>query len=341
MADTKKEHYVPRCYLKNFVNENDRIQVFDKYKMQIRPQRIMDVAMENYFYDIKFTELLKMAEDDEEAKIKKDLMDIVGTDNWNEVLEKLDDKHIEKTFSFIEYIYSKVLQQFIYKSYNGSQWVLDNCSACSEMEKEMMSLFIAIQIIRTKAFRDTLAESIQKLYQTLAYKMQMKDKKALPKEEFEVEVNKDFVKLQHSSMILDEEMAVHMAEILNSHIWVMYLNKTEQPFYTSDNPVANIPHKFDEYMSYGGLQSEGIEIVFPITPKLMLAMYDKKVYASVFTDRQFAVLTSKKEIDYYNRVQVINSYRCIFSQDNNFELAENLCKEHPEMQGYQSRVEVN
>lgn len=205
MADTKKEHYVPRCYLKNFVNENDRIQVFDKYKMQIRPQRIMDVAMENYFYDIKFTELLKMAEDDEEAKIKKDLMDIVGTDNWNEVLEKLDDKHIEKTFSFIEDIYSKVLQQFIYKSYNGSQWVLDNCSACSEM---------------------------------------------------------------------DEEMAVHMAEILNSHIWVMYLNKTEQPFYTSDNPVANIPHKFDEYMSYGGLQSEGIEIVFPITPKLMLAMYD-------------------------------------------------------------------
>lgn len=45
MADTKKEHYVPRCYLKNFIGENDRIQVFDKYKMQTRPQKIMDVAM--------------------------------------------------------------------------------------------------------------------------------------------------------------------------------------------------------------------------------------------------------------------------------------------------------
>jgi len=41
MADTKKEHYVPRCYLKNFVLDNDRINVFDKFKTQIRPQKII------------------------------------------------------------------------------------------------------------------------------------------------------------------------------------------------------------------------------------------------------------------------------------------------------------
>lgn len=68
MADTKKEHYVPRCYLKNFILENDKIQVFDKYKMQVRSQRIMDVAMENYFYDIKFDELWKKAEPHEQKK---------------------------------------------------------------------------------------------------------------------------------------------------------------------------------------------------------------------------------------------------------------------------------
>ena len=59
MADTKKEHYVPRCYLKNFILENDKIKIFDKFKMQVREQRIMDVAMENYFYDIDFEELFK------------------------------------------------------------------------------------------------------------------------------------------------------------------------------------------------------------------------------------------------------------------------------------------
>ena len=341
MADTKKEHYVPRCYLKNFVGENDRIQVFDKYKMQIRPQKIMDVAMENYFYDIKFDELIKKAESDESQNIKIDLMEIVGTDDWNQVLEVLDEKHLEKEFFCnIESVYSQLLQTLIEKSYNGNEWVIENCFMCSEIEKELMSLFVAIQVIRTKTFRDTLAETIEKTHQVLAYKMQMNDENALPKDAFEVEANKDFVKLQHSNMILNEEMTVHIAEILNNHIWVMYVNKTECPFFTSDNPVANIPHKFDKYMSYGGLKSEGIEIVFPITPKLMLAMYDENTYKNLFVDRKFIALTSTEEIDAYNRVQVINSNRCVFSSISNFEIAEQYCKKHPEMQKYYPRVEV-
>ena len=31
MADTKKEHYVPQCYLKNFVNENDELLFLTNY----------------------------------------------------------------------------------------------------------------------------------------------------------------------------------------------------------------------------------------------------------------------------------------------------------------------
>ncbi len=58
MADTKKEHYVPQCYLKNFVNENERIAVFDKKLLQSRLQRTTDIAMENYFYDIDFDDLM-------------------------------------------------------------------------------------------------------------------------------------------------------------------------------------------------------------------------------------------------------------------------------------------
>lgn len=173
MADTKKEHYVPRCYLKNFVLDNDRINVFDKFKTQIRPQKIMDIAMENYFYDIKFDELIQMAEKDKEEKIKNDLMEIVGVDNWESVLDELDEKHIEKEFfSQLEGIYSGLLQTLINKSYGGNDWVIQNCLACSEIEKSFMALFIAIQIIRTKSFRDNLRDMITKTYQTLAYKSQ-------------------------------------------------------------------------------------------------------------------------------------------------------------------------
>lgn len=341
MADTKKEHYVPRCYLKNFILENDKIKVFDKFKMQVREQRIMDVAMENYFYDIKFDEIMQKAEPEEKEKIKKDLIELLGVNGWEDVVEQLDEKHLEKEFfSKMEIIYSELLHIFINKSYEGNSWVIENCLACSEIEKSFMALFIAIQIIRTKSFRDNLRDTISKTYQTLAYKSQMNDIDALPKEAFEVEIDPDFVKLEHSSLILDEKMAVEFAETLCNHIWVMYVNKTEYPFYTSDNPVATIPHKHDEYMSYGGLKSEGVEIVLPISSKLLLAMYEKTSYDKLFSDRQFYVLTSKEQIDYFNCVQVYHSYRCIFSGKGNFELAETMCKEKPELQEYQSHVEV-
>ncbi len=49
MADnrTKKEHYVPQCYLRNFAIDGhpDKIHVFDKTKAQIRKsQNILDNA---------------------------------------------------------------------------------------------------------------------------------------------------------------------------------------------------------------------------------------------------------------------------------------------------------
>ena len=161
MADTKKEHYVPRCYLKNFILENDKIKIFDKFKMQVREQRIMDIAMENYFYDIDFEELLQKAESDESEKIKTDLKDIVGTENWEDVKNVLDNKHIEKNFfAPMEKVYSDLLQKFISKSYDGNNWVIQNCNICSEIEKEYMALFIAIQIIRTKSFRATLGDTL-------------------------------------------------------------------------------------------------------------------------------------------------------------------------------------
>ena len=59
MADTKKEHYVPRCYLENFASNSKRIEVFDKWKLMVRHnQDIKNVAMENGFYDLDLLDML-------------------------------------------------------------------------------------------------------------------------------------------------------------------------------------------------------------------------------------------------------------------------------------------
>lgn len=237
----------------------------------------------------------------------------------------------------MEAIYSKLLEEIIRKSYGGNTWVIDNCKAFSTEEKEYLSLFIAIQIIRSKAFRENIKNITEKLYQQIAFILQAQEENSVPKDEIRVAANDDYVKLEHSSVILDPEMAIHVAEILLNHIWVMYVNKTDVPFYTSDNPVAMISHKHDKYMSYAGLKSEGIEIAFPVSPNLLIGIYDEEVYRNLFTDRQFLRLESPQDAEYFNRAQVFSSLRCVFSNKENFGLAAAICEEYPSIRNYKDR----
>lgn len=340
MADTKKEHYVPQCYLQNFTNENGRVQVFDKAILQERSQLTSEIAMENYFYDIDLTELLKQTN---EEKVKRDIMEMLNIDDWEQIQPVFSDKkYIEQKYLCpLETIYSQLLKRIIGNSYNGNKWVIQNCNAFSQMEKEFLSAFISLQVIRTKTFRETMGETLEKLYQTLAYKSQMNDENAIPKESIVVEANKDFVKLQHSSMLLDDEVILHFAETFCKHIWVMYINQTDMPFYTSDTPVITIPHNFDKYISYAGFNSDGVEIVFPISPNLMIAMYERKQhsYFEAF-ENKFIPITDKAKIEAYNGMQSVHSYRCVYSKNNNFDIVKKLCAENPRFREQKNRIIV-
>lgn len=342
MADTKKEHYVPRCYLENFEGEDSRIKVYDKAIMQIRNQLKSEIAAENYFYDIDFDKMMQRVDSSEHETIKNDIKKIVGIDDWDTIVNTvLNPKHIEKEFLCkVENFYGPLLKEIIKKSYNGNEWVMQNCKPFSEEEKTFLSLFIAIQIVRTRAYRDIMKQTFEKFYEAFAYKQQMNDTDALPRECFKASVNDDFIKLEHSGMLLDEETAIHFAETLMNHIWVMYVNKTDHPFYTSDNPVSTIPHKHDKYISHGGFASEGVEVVFPVSPKLLIAMYEKKWHSQFYDDRTFIPIYDKEYVDYYNYAQVVNSFRCIYSQKENFDIAKKICDEHPEIRDSSNRVTV-
>jgi len=55
----KKQHYVPQCYLEAWaMPETHQINVYDKELRKSRVSNIIDVASENYFYDINFDKAL-------------------------------------------------------------------------------------------------------------------------------------------------------------------------------------------------------------------------------------------------------------------------------------------
>lgn len=342
MADTKKEHYVPRCYLGNFEDCDGRVHVFDKIAMHYRHQKKEEIAHENYFYDVNFEEMMRNATPAIQKKLKQDIKAITGIDNW-EIINStiLMPKYIEKVFLHgIEDEYSTLLKTIIQKSYEGNQWVMNNCSPFSSEEKKQLSFFMAIQIIRTKMFRDTITQTVEKLLQTILFKQQMDDANSRPKETFKIRLNPDYAKLQQLGILLDENKTSSIANIFLNHIWVMKVNKTDTPFYTSDHPIVTIPHKTDQNMSYGGFSSEGVEIAYPISPNLLIAIYESKWHSKSHKDRAFEAITHREEVEYYNQNQVAHCFRCVFSQKKNFELAEELCKKYPAIRDPNNRINI-
>ena len=123
MADTKKEHYVPRCYLENFASDSKRIEVFDEWKLMVRHnQDIKNVAMENGFYDLDLLDMLNRIDAEKSETTRRDIMSYMGTNCWDDVVSLLGDKRfVEKEhFANLEGVYSKLLKVIIQKSYNGS-----------------------------------------------------------------------------------------------------------------------------------------------------------------------------------------------------------------------------
>lgn len=341
MADTKKEHYVPRCYLKNFLAEDGRIFVYDKKQMQQRKQKIFEVAMENYFYDIDYNAVIDKVDLSKREKLKADILGITGCSNWESVTTTfLNNKYLEKEFLMrVDGMFSEVLNRIIEKSYGGNYWVIEHCSAFSDEDKVLMSLFSAIQALRTRHFRDRIGELTEKLPQILYKKISTLSENQ-EGDQLVFRANDDYVKIQHSQMILDEELINDLAEKLYDHIWVMYINRSSKKFYTSDNPIGTIPHIPSLHSDNCGFSSLGVEVVFPISPELLIGMYDKRVFSKAFCDRQFKVITKTEEIDEYNNLQVCNSSRCIFSSTGDFMLAEKICEQHPEIRDTKERLTI-
>lgn len=110
----KKQHYVPRHYLKNF-SINERIFSYDINKKKVISTNINDIATRRFYYDDKELDL------------------ITGEQTY------------EKSLSALENIFDKYLQGFIQNLKNGFTGITD------EVLKSNLSNLIALQQIRTPA----------------------------------------------------------------------------------------------------------------------------------------------------------------------------------------------
>jgi len=225
---------------------------------------------------------------------------------YNTLLEYQD---IEKTLQKIETKFDPVIQKLI---------SVKNLDELTLEEKDVLAEFIGYQMIRTKETRNTLEDTSKQFFEK--YGKELSEKL---KGEVLESMKKDSLRKMHNNIIQKvNEFKLRIKDLK----WILLINETKFPFWTSDNPVAE--YNEVNLFPYGnlGLECFGFEMHFPINSKIALIICDK---------RRFSILPSKEIIKDYRRIvrerdfQVRYSTRFIFSNENNFDFAQMMVKENP------------
>ncbi|MBS5844035.1 MAG: DUF4238 domain-containing protein [Clostridiales bacterium] len=293
---TKKQHYVPRCYLKRWTNSKGQVLVFDKSIKSQRLNSINDVACERYFYDINPRQL---------SEIRSVMLKNIGID------PQKDSQFLEHFLATrVEVMFSELLTKIIKKAEAATPWHIRNCYFISDSDKIDFSICLAFQQIRTKAIRTDILNSSDCLSQVL------KDMSVPQKIIDQYSLDQGIEKNIHNNMILDFEKIVDIAGAFYGLTWVLGINRTDKLFYTSDNPIGRKAHITHPFLSMAGLTSKGVEIFFPISPQHILIMYDGSYHkGTVQNERNYVNLIYPENIDYYNSLCADQSHQCVFLLD--------------------------
>ena len=126
--------------------------------------------------------------------------------------------------------------------------------------------------------------------------------------------------------------AIENEKLLDFLDFGFVVNLSLLPFVTSDSPVVlynQLMEKAGNYIGATGLVAKGLQVFYPIHPRLMICLYDSNVYEFNNGENDCGSTESIDEVHQLNSLQIINSDTQIFFNDFvNKEYAELLFEEN-------------
>lgn len=260
MATKKKQHFVPRFYLKYFSNyqKNTHIGLYNfKSSLYIEEAELKNQAYINFFYDI-------------EGDIENALGDI-----------------------------EKLASEVIHKIAFSQELPKPNCG-----DYITIWAFTVLQSNRTLSSVIEIEEFEDKLMKAIL----------VHRKEFTDDLNNIKFKMENPAAF-NLKMAAQTMHIAFDLGCKLIINETDIPFITSDHPVVKYNQFLERFKfpgAYTGLATKGLQIFFPITPKLILIFYDKKVYKCGPIHRHTIKTSSKEDIFSINLLQCLNCDKIVY-----------------------------
>lgn len=229
MEKVRRQHYVPRMYLKRFGYGNKDNEYITVLKLDdgtvMDNRKVENFAVANYFYDTNKEQLMEILKED--LEIFSELCDSE---------ELLDEQFTEHTLANEEAAISNML--------NDLQE--DLSKICISRNRSLMIIFLHSLAYRTKQFRDQMdtindktEEVLNSMCDNLGFDEDTKKKT--------VETNCSVGKNTQLYQILGIKPVLEtMKMLLNNYDWYEAVNNTELDFVVSDNPAHAVRVGFND-----------------------------------------------------------------------------------------------
>lgn len=124
---------------------------------------------------------------------------------------------------------------------------------------------------------------------------------------------------------LNNETLMDFADAIANNIWMFLVSKNGD-FYTSDFPIVVEPHVKNVRPMYMGLAQYGGELTYPLSPDLMLVVFDREYFKEKEEyDCTFSIAVDK-EIRRQNMLRYFYAKRHVFSSKKDFSLIDMIYK---------------
>ncbi len=312
----KKQHYVPKLHLKHFANRKGKKNYY------------------LYYFDKKSEIVGKININDAAMENHFYGTDVIGQtiEHSLSIFESNINKHVYR-----DLISSEDHRIFEILKYRG-----------------LFSQFVATQFIRTKDHREDLKINNKLVKEKILDGGSEEEFKTyeLGRQILEMDSDKFVKEMQLKSFKV--ENVNFYANIFGNKKWVLLVNNTPIPFWTSDNPIARFnPFKFEKVPNMG-LIFHGMQVYFPLSNKLCLCMLDPFIYRSynkmeridplyvrlniLQVDKVF--INCIIDVIFINSLQLKECYRQVFSKENDFKLAKDMIEADPSIKDVENKTKV-
>ncbi len=302
-----KQHYIPRCYLKRFSDNDKSIFTYDKQQSKAYPASMMSVCCEDDMYSIS---------------------DSYIEENNKETGSHLNRLSLEHSHfaNSVEPMFSQLLQSI---DVIKDEWISKREQYRLQFkEKREIALHLVTQFFRHPQLKDSTVDDylrIEKARIDMVKLFLAKEKGDESINDLKIDVQCEAPVLHAQLTYLNNEMLMNFADAIASNIWMFIVSKNRD-FYTSDFPIVVEPHVKNARPMYMGLAQYGGKLTYPLSPDLMLVVFDREYFKEKEEyDCTFSIAVDK-EIRRQNMLRYFYAKRHIFSSKKDFSLIDMIYK---------------